>query len=142
MAPDPLRAELRARLRERRAALAPAERIAAAQALPSILEQIPEFLTDKCIAGYWAVAGELPLLALMGGLRERAQDWHLPVLAGDRTLRFARWQPGDPIDTNRYGIPEPRHRHGGALHADQIDVVLVPLLGFDRAGHRLGSGMP
>lgn len=140
MASNPMRAELRARLRARRAALAPAERIAAAQALPSILEQIPEFLTDRRIAGYWAVAGELPLLALMAGLRERDQTWHLPVLGADRRLRFAPWQAGGAIEPNRYGIPEPREGRRDALPADQVDVVLVPLLGFDRSGHRLGFG--
>jgi 5-formyltetrahydrofolate cyclo-ligase len=140
MNPSPTRAELRASLRARRQSLLPAERIAAAQALPVMLEQIPEFLTDRRIAGYWAVAGELPLLALMPGLRERDQAWHLPVLAADRTLRFAPWQPGDPIEPNRYGIPEPRAVPEHALAADQVDVVLVPLLGFDRRGHRLGFG--
>lgn len=140
MAPDPLRAELRARLHARRAALTPAERIAAAQALPSILEQIPEFLTDPRIAGYWAVAGELPLLALMPGLRARGQAWHLPVLGPGRRLRFAAWRPGEPIESNRYGIPEPRDGRADALPAEQVDVVLVPLLGFDRSGHRLGFG--
>ena len=140
MVPDTLRAELRARLRERRAALAPAERIAAAQALPTILERIPEFLTDRRTAGYWAVAGELPLLALMPGLRERGQAWHLPLLGEDGTLRFAAWQPGAPIEPNRYGIPEPRDGRDHALRADELDVVLVPLLGFDRNGHRLGFG--
>jgi 5-formyltetrahydrofolate cyclo-ligase len=140
MKPTPTRVELRATLRARRQSLLPADRIAAAQALPAMLEQIPEFLTDRRIAGYWAVAGELPLLALMPGLRQRGQDWHLPVLGPDRVLRFAPWQPGEEIETNRYGIPEPRDGLRRALNADEVDVVLVPLLGFDRRGHRLGFG--
>ncbi|HEX7768831.1 MAG TPA: 5-formyltetrahydrofolate cyclo-ligase [Dokdonella sp.] len=140
MTSDPLRAELRARLRARREALSPVDRIAAAQSLPAMLERIPEYLTDRRIAGYWAVGGELPLLALMPGLRERGQAWHLPVLGDDRTLRFAPWQPGDAVEPNRYGIPEPRDRGAGTLWPDELDVVLVPLLGFDRRGHRLGFG--
>ena len=134
------RKPLRQALRTRRAALSAAERIGAAQALVAQLEQIPEFLTDRRIAGYWAVDGELPLAALMQGLCEREQIWHLPVLGEDRLLRFAPWRPGDAIDTNRYGIPEPRCALGEGLRADELDVVLLPLCGFDRSGNRLGFG--
>lgn len=134
------RAALRAQLRQRRAGLSAAERIAAAQGLVEQLEQVPEFLTDQRIAGYWAIAGELPLAALMQGLRARGQVWHLPVIGADRQLRFAPWQPRAELTTNRYGIPEPVCADDALLAPDQLDVVLLPLLGFDRRGHRLGFG--
>ena len=134
------RSALRKVLRERRAALGAGERIAAAGALVEHLEAIPEFLTDPNIAGYWAVAGELPLAAIIGGLRARDQLYHLPIVADDARLRFAPWQPGSAIVTNRYGIPEPAVPPDEQLAGDSMDVVLVPLLGFDRRGHRLGSG--
>ena len=140
MSPTPPRTALRQALRDRRAALSAGERIAASQALVAQLERIPEFLTDRRVAGYWAVDGELPLAAVMQGLRERQQAWHLPALGEDRLLRFAAWRAGDAIDTNRYGIPEPRCAPAEWLHASELDVVLLPLLGFDRAGNRLGFG--
>lgn len=133
------RTALRARLRARRTALSAQERIAAASGLIAQLEQIPEFLTDRRVAGYWAVAGELPLLAVMSGLRARGQDYYLPVVDGER-LRFAPWRPGIEISTNRYGIPEPVVAATDLLAPEQMDVVLLPLLGFDRRGHRLGFG--
>lgn len=135
-----MRNRLRSGLRARRSALSASDRISAAQSLVATLEQIPEFLTDQRVAGYWAVAGEMPLSALAGGLRARAQAWHLPVVAADRLLRFAPWQPGLPITPNRYGIPEPECAAADLISAADMDVVLVPLLGFDRNGHRLGSG--
>lgn len=134
------RAALRRRLRERRSALSASERIAAAQALVASLEQLPQFLTGRRVAGYWAVDGELPLMALTPGLRARGQAWYLPVIAADRQLRFAPWQPGAALATNRHGIPEPVCATTGLLAPDQLDVVLLPLLGFDREGHRLGFG--
>ena len=134
------RAALRRALRARRAAIAAAERIAAAQALVAQLEQVPEFLTDRCIGGYWAVDGELPLMALMGGLRARGQRYCLPVIHADRRLRFAPWTAGAAVEPNRYGIPEPVCAPSDLLAPQQLDVVLVPLLGFDRQGHRLGFG--
>jgi len=134
------RSALRKALRAQRAAVQPAQRIAAAQALVAQLEQVPEFMTDRRIGGYWAVDGELPLMALMGGLRAREQQYCLPIVEVDRRLRFAPWTPGDTIATNRYGIPEPVCAAADRLEPGALDVVLVPLLGFDRGGHRLGFG--
>ncbi len=112
----------------------------ASQALVDSLEQLPAFLTDKRIGGYWAVAGELPLAALIQGLRARGQIYHLPVVDAKRQLRFAAWQPGGSIEMNRYGIPEPVCAAADLIAPEQLDVVLLPLLGFDRNGHRLGFG--
>jgi 5-formyltetrahydrofolate cyclo-ligase len=134
------RAELRARLRAERAALGAGERIAAANALVSTLEQLPEFLVDTHVAGYWAVNGELPLNIALGRLSARAQNYYLPVLATDKLLKFGEWRPGVSVRANRYGIPEPVCDDASLLSAMQIDLVLVPLLGFDRRGNRLGAG--
>lgn len=134
------RSALRKTLRTQRAAVPAAQRIAAAQAIVAQLEQVPEFMTDRRIAGYWAVDGELPLMAVMGGLLARAQQYCLPVVGVDGRLSFAPWRPGDAIATNRYGIPEPVCASTDLLDPDALDVVLVPLLGFDRRGHRLGFG--
>ncbi|MCK9537649.1 5-formyltetrahydrofolate cyclo-ligase [Dokdonella sp.] len=134
------RGHLRQELRARRASLSAAQRVAAMQGLLAQLERLPEFLTDRLVGGYWAIHGELPLAGLMPGLRARGQIWHLPVLGADRRLRFAAWQPGDGIAPNRYGIPEPLCRDGDLLSPAQLDLVLLPLLGFDRRGNRLGFG--
>lgn len=134
------RKQLRTELRARRAALTAAERIAASQALLEQLEQIPEFLTDRRIGGYWAIAGELPLAAVMAGLRARGQIYCLPIVGAARQLAFAAWAPGMAITMNRYGIPEPECAAADQLDPKQLDVVLLPLLGFDRSGNRLGFG--
>ena len=55
-------------------------------------------------------------------------------------LKFGEWRPGISVHANRYGIPEPRCDAAALLSATQIDLVLVPLLGFDRRGNRLGAG--
>jgi 5-formyltetrahydrofolate cyclo-ligase len=134
------RSALRKLLRERRAALGAGDRIAAATALVEHLDAIPEFLTDANVAGYWAVSGELPLAAIIGGLRARGQTYFLPIVDDHKRLLFAPWWPGMAIAVNRYGIPEPSDAKHAHLAPDAMDVVLVPLLGFDRRGHRLGFG--
>ncbi|MEO9215686.1 MAG: 5-formyltetrahydrofolate cyclo-ligase [Rhodanobacter sp.] len=133
------RRELRQTLAERRKALTPAERIAAAQGLRRSLEQLPEYLTDARVAGYWATNGELPLNMVIPPMAMRGQQFLLPVIGTGKHLRFAPWQAGEDIQPNRHGIPEPVAPRE-LLEPFQLDLVLVPLLGFDRRGHRLGYG--
>ena len=134
------RQALRSELQTRRASAMPAQRIAASQSLRGTLEQIPEFLTDATIGGYWATSGELPLMALFDGMRQRDQIFHLPVVGPLHSLQFVAWKVGDEVEPNRYGIPEPVHERSRRIAVDMIDVLLMPLLGFDRSGNRLGFG--
>ncbi|HEX5306776.1 MAG TPA: 5-formyltetrahydrofolate cyclo-ligase [Dyella sp.] len=133
------RRELRQRLAERRKALSPQQRIAAAQGLRRSLEQLPEYHTDARVAGYWAVNGELALNLVIPPLLARGQQFLLPLLGAERQLRFAPWSSGDAVEPNRHGIPEPVHVTA-PLAPFQLDLVLVPLLAFDRRGQRLGYG--
>ncbi|HEY0199698.1 MAG TPA: 5-formyltetrahydrofolate cyclo-ligase [Rhodanobacter sp.] len=133
------RRELRQTLADRRRALPPAERIAAAQGLRRSLEQLPEYLTDARVAGYWASNGELPLNLVIPPLASRGQQFLLPVIDKGQRLRFAPWQAGEDVQPNRHGIPEPADPRE-LFEPFQLDLVLVPLLGFDRHGHRLGYG--
>ena len=133
------RRELRQRLAEQRRALSPAERIAAAQGLRRSLEQLPEYFTDARVAGYWASHGELPLNLVIPPLANRGQQFLLPVIGRGKHLRFAPWQSGDAVQPNRHGIPEPVAQDE-LLEPFQLDLVFVPLLGFDRRGNRLGHG--
>jgi 5-formyltetrahydrofolate cyclo-ligase len=132
---DALRRELRARRR----ALPAAARLAGADALATRLFALPFFPTTGYVAGYWAMDGEIGLhswqLRLPKGL-----VYCLPVLADDETLRFAPWRPGDELVTNRYGIPEPDVDPRSGLAATELALIVVPLVGFDAAGHRLGMG--
>ena len=140
MNPESDRNQLRRRLRAQRAQLSASERLSAAAALAATLEQLPEFLVDAHIAGYWAVRGEMPLLAAFASLRAREQNYCLPILTDSGVLRFASWRPGAALATNRFGIPEPDVAQDRQIAASDLDVVLVPLIGFDRCGNRLGSG--
>ncbi len=137
---DDERTILRSELRERRRRLGAGERMAAAEGLVRTLENLPEFLTDPRIAGYWAIDGELPLHHVVNALRARGQQFFLPCISAPRQLRFAAWRPGIALEPNRYGIPEPSGADVEIVDGGTLDVVLVPLLGFDRHGGRLGYG--
>lgn len=140
MTPDATsRTEQRVRLREQRLSMPASMRIAAAQALSSRVGNLLADLTPGDVGGYWAMGGELSLHAVLLAL---PQEWRycLPLLHDHRGLRFARWSAGDSIEPNRFGIPEPHVPAIDWLMPDQLQAVLVPLLGFDRRGNRLGMG--
>lgn len=129
-----LRQELRAELRARRHALDARARMAAGQAIADLLRPS---LSGR-IAGYWAMDAEVPLLALLSGRCDFV--YCLPVLQPGKRLCFAPWRAGDPLLQNRFGIPEPDLQPSALLAPEELDHVLLPLLGFDASGQRLGSG--
>lgn len=134
--PDPARDALRRSLRDRRRALAPATRIAAAEALSARLLALPFAPQSGHVAGYWAMDGEIALHVWQLRLPSTVQ-YCLPVLGDDGLLGFAPWRAGEALVANRFGIPEPV---APPLPADAMDLIVTPLVGFDAAGHRLGMG--
>lgn len=134
------RKRLRADMAARRTELGASARIAAATSVMHSLELLPEFMVDANVAGYWAVRGEVPLNLAVARLSSRGQRYFLPVLdeSAPRTLRFAEFVAGAPLAPNRFGIPEPSDIE--TISAQQLDVVLLPLLAFDARGNRLGTG--
>lgn len=133
------RALLRTRMSMRRNELDAKQRIAAAAGVLHSLEALPEFMTDANVAGYWAVRGELPLNLVVASLARREQHYFLPVLGAARQLSFAEYSTGTPVAHNRFDIPEPAPANQ-RLTPQDMDVILLPLLAFDRQGHRLGTG--
>jgi 5-formyltetrahydrofolate cyclo-ligase len=136
--PDP-RGEARRVLRRRRREASPAERMAAGEAVAAALLAHPRFPSAGYVAGYWAMQGEVPLHLLQLHLPE-ALVWCLPCVQTDGSLRFAPWRPGDPLVSNRYGIPEPELERESLLPAREMALVVLPLLGFSAEGNRLGMG--
>ena len=90
------------------------------------------------VAGYWALDGEIALHVWQLKLPP-SLVYCLPVLCDD-ILRFAPWQPGAALVTNRFGIPEPDVPRERMIDAVDMDLVVLPLVGFDARGHRLGMG--
>jgi 5-formyltetrahydrofolate cyclo-ligase len=92
------------------------------------------------VAGYLAFDGEPDIRFSLTQLCRRGIGVALPVLpeSPGEVLRFHRWTPATPLTVNRHGISEPRG--GEAVPLEGIDAWLLPLVAFDRDGHRLGMG--
>lgn len=90
----------------------------------------------QVLALYWPIRGEVPLGSLPQRWVEAGARLALPVVDGPaRPLRFVAWRPGDPMTPGAHGIPRPL-----ADESLRPTVVLVPCLGFDARGYRLGYG--
>lgn len=129
----------RRQLRAARRAIPAGERIAAAERLATQLLQLPFAPQAGLVAGYWAMDGEIALHAWQVRLPAGC-TYCLPVLHDDSRLRFAPWSPGDALVTNQYGIPEPDVAPEVLVEPEAMTLVVLPLVGFDVRGHRLGMG--
>ncbi|MFZ5723629.1 MAG: 5-formyltetrahydrofolate cyclo-ligase [Pseudomonadota bacterium] len=134
-------ADLRRTLRARRRALGKPQQRAAARRLCRRVVASPQYRAARRIALYLAADGEIdPAPLTVRALRD-GKHVYLPVLhplTRNRML-FVRYRAGVALRRNRYGIPEPRARRERAAPW-QLDLVLTPLVAFDRAGNRLGMG--
>ena len=133
------RAALRRRMRELRRGIPPRDRIGAAEKLAGHLSSLPAMPHHGPVAGYWAMDGEIALHAWQLRLPPGV-TYCLPVLHEDGHLRFAPWTPGNPLVSNRFGIPEPDVATEALLRAEDLALVVVPLVAFDAHCHRLGMG--
>ena len=125
-----LRAQLR-RLRRRLAAEVPdaAERVVARLGQDSL----PAFAS---FAGYVAMGSELDPSLLMRQLARHARA-ALPAAASRATpFVFRAWDLAEALRPDAFGIPSP----GPSAPIIQPDLIIAPLLGFDRRGGRLGQG--
>ena len=140
MKPPSSRAQLRRSLRQQRQDLPAQQRLQASLAVAEQVLALPELDAAQHIAIYWAVRGELPLLHTVLALQRLNKAIYLPVIQPDNTLLFALWQPGQATPANAFGIPEPQPEDSTLIAPHMLDLVLVPLVAFDDAGGRLGSG--
>ena len=135
-----IRAERR-RLRELRAHLAPAARSAAERAIRATLGRLGLFRRGAHVALYLPMPGEVDLRPCVEVARRCGTHIYVPRIASRRRRRmlFAPWTPGAPRRTNAFGIVEPGTA-AGARPVIGLDVVVLPLVGFDLRGNRLGMG--
>jgi 5-formyltetrahydrofolate cyclo-ligase len=88
------------------------------------------------VGGYYPVRDELDPLPLLHALHDEGFLIGLPAIHPGPALAFRRWIPGTPLKRGQFGLSEPGGEYPEVIPA----IVLVPLLGFDSKGNRLGYG--
>jgi 5-formyltetrahydrofolate cyclo-ligase len=120
----------------RRDAMPPEVRQAAAETIAA--REFPLAITPGAVvSGFMALKSEINPLPLMQKLAGQGAQLALPAIAGrGQPLILRAWEPGAPLGRGQWGIREPT---ADAAEVEP-DILLVPLLAFDRAGHRIGYG--
>ena len=135
------RSLLRQQLRTTRQQLTARQLDEAATQLYQRISDQQFFREAEHIAFYLANDAEISPHLLLNEALSRGQHCYLPVLdpGGENRLLFVRYRQGDHLLSNRWGILEPSLQ-GEQLEPETLDVVFVPLVGFDAQGNRLGMG--
>jgi len=120
----------------RRDTLLAAERAKAAEAIAARPFPVP-VLPGTIASGFMPMKSEINPIPLMRKLADAGARLALPVVAGKgKPLIMRAWALGEPLTAGVWGIREPKPE------APEVepDILIVPLLVFDRSGHRVGYG--
>ena len=130
------KADLRRAAMARREALPPAARMAAAQAIAE--RGLPVAVKPGgIVSGFSPLKSEISPLPLLRRLADAGASLALPAVLGrGQPLIMRAWSFGAPLVSGVWGIREP------PADAPELfpDILIVPLLAFDRCGHRIGYG--
>jgi 5-formyltetrahydrofolate cyclo-ligase len=135
------RSRLRAQLRTQRRAVSPHERASASRQFARILRRSQLLRPGRRIAAYIAHDHEADPRMLVRLAQRNRCELYLPAIADYRRRRmeFRRYAHDAQLRPNRYGIAEPG-RAAPRIAVRHLDVILVPLVGVDLHGTRLGTG--
>jgi 5-formyltetrahydrofolate cyclo-ligase len=134
--------QLRRQLRDARRALTRVQQRRAALDLYRQLAQHPLFRRSRHVSLYLPNDAEIDPRLLLRAAQRRGKHTYLPVLNDwPRTkMVFQRVLPGEKLRPNRFGISEPYIDRAKQRKVWALDLVLLPLVGFDEVGGRLGMG--
>ncbi len=130
---------LRQQHRTARAGLSTNTQSRHAQALRDRIDHLPEFRDARHIAGYAAIKGEIDVNPVLQLAHANGKSVYLPALR-ENSMLFLPWIPGSALVQRGMGLYEPPSEDSLALHPAQLDIVLTPLVVFDKTGHRIGQG--
>ncbi|MES2142715.1 MAG: 5-formyltetrahydrofolate cyclo-ligase [Pseudomonadota bacterium] len=133
------RQALRKKLREQRANLTLSEQDIATQKVTKHLIQDSLFHQSQNIAAYIPINNEINAKIIIEKIWENHKRCYLPVLQ-HKKLVFCVYERDTPLKNNRFNILEPPLDPEFTINPYDLDLVLVPLLGFTMSGKRLGMG--
>jgi 5-formyltetrahydrofolate cyclo-ligase len=135
-----MKAPAREELLARRRAMTAEARAEAAEAIALHVLAVPVVARARRVACYLSMPSEPGTGPLIERLLAGGTEVVVPVSLQDHTLDWVAYDPAAPLVTTPLGIPEPAGERLGPDAPNGCDVVIVPALAVDHAGHRLGRG--
>ena len=135
----PTKKILREKLRARRQKLSKLEREEKAFEIACKISQLDAWPKCVRIALYLTSDGEINPNHVAETARNCDKEVFLPIVKNDGLLEFALWQKEAVFEVNRFGIQEP-DQYAPRISVDQLGIICLPLVGWDRSGTRLGMG--
>ena len=107
------------------------------------IQRLPLFRHSKHIAFYLPTQGEADPTPLLTTAQQLHKHCYLPVLhpLAQKRLWFVEYRPGDLLQYNQFRIAEPAVKGHKIIKPWALDLVITPVVAFDKHGHRLGTGM-
>jgi 5-formyltetrahydrofolate cyclo-ligase len=130
--------ELRKTLLSKRRQVTATERQIAGQEAAKLFSATEIFQQSQHIACYYPLLNEFDCLPIIQEIWAAKKNCYLPVSTTDKKLDFLSYQENTKLQPNQYLIFEPVGMANISL--DELDIVLLPLVGFDSQGNRLGMG--
>ena len=90
---------------------------------------------SKKIGGYYPYNYEIDVIEILRNFEKKNYQISLPKIKNNFQMDFLCWSTKDPLEINKYGIPEP-----SSNKIMYPSVLLVPLLAFDKDKNRIGYG--
>ncbi|MCF6325394.1 MAG: 5-formyltetrahydrofolate cyclo-ligase [Gammaproteobacteria bacterium] len=136
------RSQIRQQMRQQRHALSAQQQSDAAHQVERLISRSRFYRKSQRIACYIANDSELSLELLIERIWSEGKCCYLPILDSihHNRLWFAPYRPDSKMRLNRFGIPEPLPAKRELVRAQSLDLVMTPLVAFDKAGNRLGMG--
>lgn len=137
-----LKSEIRAKIRQLRRSINLQHSQQAGESITQSLIQNSTYQQSQSVACFISFDGEVDTRPIIQHLHQDGKTCLLPYLRPSKPnkLWFIPFNQGDPLQTNRFGIPEVQKGIQHAMRVSEIDLILIPMVAFDSHGNRLGMG--
>lgn len=133
------KAEMRQHLLTVRRRLDPSQRESAGLRIQDTVAALPRWRTAKVVGVYLALPDEVPTAECIRLARSQGKTVVSPVISLDRSrMHFYAWESTADLEPGPMGILQPKPIH--LVRPEAIQMMLVPGVGFDLKGYRIGYG--